>query len=200
VKLELLTDPSDLEGPAVPPGQEKVALPKQFVAAMHVAVIPLFLLFYLLFPDAFHQFDSELDWASSLLILPVLLAIILAHELVHLALSPGSLFHPSARILIVPKHLAVYAYTAVPMSRNQALWMSLAPFTILTCGVLMFHACFLELPAWVRMAAIANGVMSAGDLFIAAALLKVPSSGRSISVNATGIYFTRLPTHLRVGD
>jgi hypothetical protein len=193
MKIELVMETRALEGGSASPDQETIPLPKLFVAAMNFAAVPVFMCFYLALPDVFHQFHDELDWHSALLILPALAGVILSHELVHLAFSQGSISHPSARILIVPKHFAVYAHTAAPMSRNQTLRMMLAPLVLLTIGPLLIDAYLMDLPTWAKMAAIANGVMSSGDLLIAWALLKAPRSAQSISVNLTGIHFTRVP-------
>lgn len=125
-----------------------------------------------LFDFSFEAFFVEYD----VLILPIVLVLILAHELFHLAMHPGWGLTSRSQCGFLPQWVLFYAHYDGPTSRNRGLIILIAPFIGLSLLPMLLAAVYPSAALLASFIAIMNTTFSTLDLFNCLVMLRgIPS-------------------------
>ncbi len=111
-----------------------------------------------------------------LLVVGAFLALLLAHEGLHLLAHPGSGRTANSILGVWPSRGVFYAYYDGEISRNRFLLMAALPFLVLSVGPVALFWVVAKVHLWLASVALLNSIASCFDLLIIAICIsQVPS-------------------------
>jgi len=131
-------------------------------------------------------------WSQSVPALHALglfLAIMLAHEALHMVAYQGFNWRQRGTFGIIPKAFMAYAYYPFVVSRSKFIFAAALPSLALTGLPLAFHLAGHSLFEYDLALAALNALVSGGDLFIIWTTLKKVPSGMRIQSSGTSEYW-----------
>lgn len=120
-------------------------------------------------------------------VLAVALAIIIGHELVHLAVFPGA-GRRDAIMGIWPQKFAAFVQYLRPTSRNRFVAVALAPFVVISLLPIALAASGLQVPPFIQWMSVINGFGAGGDLLASYLLLRHVHGSRLVLESNHGLY------------
>jgi hypothetical protein len=105
-------------------------------------------------------------------------ALILAHELAHVAALPSSGLTAATTLGFWPRAATPYVSHEGELSRNRQIVVSITPFVVLSAVPVLVGSCFSVAPFWLVALSAVNAFGASGDLIGAALIaVQVPASG-----------------------
>lgn len=112
-------------------------------------------------------------------VLAVALAIIIGHELLHLAAFPGA-GRRDAIVGIWPQKFAAFVQYLRPTSRNRFVAVALAPFVVISLLPMAAAASGLQVPSFIQWMSVINGFGAGADLLASYLLLRHVHASRLV--------------------
>ncbi len=140
----------------------------------------LFIWIWIAFPHIFPESGSNL-WLFALRVFGFVLLCPILHELIHLVAIPSKLFHPDSTVFFRINGLrsTLGVRPGGALSREQLIWLTLAPFLFMTVLPFSLHLLGWRLDIALGLMACLNFGLSSADLFQALAyFLRYPKGHR----------------------
>jgi hypothetical protein len=112
-------------------------------------------------------------------------ALVVAHELVHVAALPGCGLTSATTVGFWPRKLTPYVSYEGELSRNRAIVVGLMPLLWLSAVPMLVALLFAWMPLWLVVLSTLNAFFSSGDLI--GAVLLVTQTTRSAVVRKKGL-------------
>ena len=103
------------------------------------------------------------------------ISVLICHELIHMFFHPGAGFTENSTLGFCPSKMLLYAFYGKELSRNRYLLILLAPFLIISFGLLIFSVFSSYLTIWILYSSVLNSFVSSGDILFTFQILKLPS-------------------------
>lgn len=122
-----------------------------------------------------------------------LAAILILHELLHLAAHPGNGRSAYSVLGVLPRCLVLYAFYGGEISRGRFLLMVTLPFVVLSLAPAVAFTLSGHAPLWLGLAAVVNALFSGGDLVAALMVVTQLPRGSVLRHNSWDAYWK--PSH-----